>query len=112
MFNGQKLYLSAIKDLYNNEIVAYHVSRRNDLKLVLDPLKNARKRQNISGILLHSDQGFQYTSRQYHNLLKRYDIRASMSKKRKILGHACMENFFSHFKTEGFIFTPFIRQSK
>ncbi|MEM5637746.1 DDE-type integrase/transposase/recombinase [Bacillus toyonensis] len=42
-FNGQRLYLSAIKDLYNNEIIAYEISRRNDLKLVLDTLKKARK---------------------------------------------------------------------
>lgn len=42
-FNGQRLYLSAIKDLYNNEIVAYEISRRNDLKLVMDTLKKARK---------------------------------------------------------------------
>ncbi|WP_289142504.1 IS3 family transposase, partial [uncultured Brevibacillus sp.] len=34
IFNGQRLYLSAIKDLYNNEIITYQISRRNDLKLV------------------------------------------------------------------------------
>jgi putative transposase len=43
IFNEQKLYLSAIKDLYNNEIVAYHMSRRNDVKLVIDTLKKAKK---------------------------------------------------------------------
>ncbi|WP_423773401.1 hypothetical protein [Bacillus thuringiensis] len=37
------MYLSAIKDLYNNEIVAYEISRRNDLKLVLDTLKSKEK---------------------------------------------------------------------
>ncbi|MBK5450521.1 IS3 family transposase [Bacillus sp. TH22] len=70
IFNGQRLYLSAIKDLYNNEIVAYETSRRNDLKLVLDTLKKAKKKRNVKGILLHSDQGSQYTSRQYNQLLK------------------------------------------
>ncbi|HDR4440089.1 TPA: DDE-type integrase/transposase/recombinase [Bacillus cereus] len=45
IFNGQRLYLSAIKELYNNEIVAYEISRRNDLKLVLDTLKKARKNE-------------------------------------------------------------------
>jgi transposase InsO family protein len=70
IFNDQKLYLSSIKDLYNNEIVAYHVSRRNDLKLVIDTLKKIKKKWNVKGILLHSDQGFQYTSRQYNNLIK------------------------------------------
>ena len=56
IFNGQRLYLSAIKDLYNNEIVAYETSRRNELKLVLDTLKKAKKKRNVKGILLHSDQ--------------------------------------------------------
>lgn len=46
IFNGQRLYLSAIKDLYNNEIVAYEISYRNDLKLVLDTLKKANNNGN------------------------------------------------------------------
>lgn len=101
IFNGQKLYLSAIKDLYNNEIVAYHISERDDTKLVIDTLKKAIKKRNVNG-LLHSDQGFQYTSRPYNNLLKRYNIKASMSRKGNCLDNACMENFFSHFKAECF----------
>jgi putative transposase len=45
IFNGQKLYLSVIKDLlYNHEITAYHISPRNDVKLVLDTLKKALKK--------------------------------------------------------------------
>ncbi|PEJ65769.1 IS3 family transposase, partial [Bacillus wiedmannii] len=39
----------------NNEMVAYETSRRNDLKLVLDTLKKAKKKRNVKGILLHSD---------------------------------------------------------
>ncbi|MDR7319745.1 IS3 family transposase [Brevibacillus nitrificans] len=102
IFNGQRLYLSVIKDLYNNEIIAYQISRRNDLKLVVDTLKQAKKKRNVHGILLHSDQGFQYTSRQYNNLLKRYKMIASMSRKGNCWDNACMENFFSHFKSECF----------
>jgi transposase InsO family protein len=55
IFNGQRLYLSAIKDLYNNGIITYETSRRNDLKPVLDTLKKAKKKRNVKGILLHSD---------------------------------------------------------
>ncbi|MBK5447587.1 IS3 family transposase [Bacillus sp. TH22] len=102
IFNGQRLYLSAIKDLYNNEIVAYETSRRNDLKLVLDTLKRAKKKRNMKGILLHSDQGSQYTSRQYNQLLKKYQMKASMSRRGNCWDNACMENFFSHFKAECF----------
>nr|WLE91038.1 hypothetical protein GGBNIMDK_00069 [Bacillus cereus] len=55
IFHGQRLYLSAIKDLYNNEIIFYETRCRNDLKLVLDTLKKAKKKQNVKGILVHSD---------------------------------------------------------
>ncbi|QWH64245.1 IS3 family transposase (plasmid) [Bacillus mycoides] len=102
IFNGQRLYLSAIKDLYNNEIVAYETSRRNDLKLVLDTLKKEKKKRNVQEILLHSDQGSQYTSRQYNQLLKKYQMKASMSRRGNCWDNACMENFFSHFKSECF----------
>ncbi len=102
IFNGQRLYLSAIKDLYNNEIVAYEISRRNDLKLVLDTLKKPRKKRNVKGILLHIDQWFQYTSRQYNQLLKKYQMKASMSRKGNCWDNACIESFFSHFKSECF----------
>ncbi|WP_412729420.1 DDE-type integrase/transposase/recombinase [Cytobacillus praedii] len=61
-FKRQNLYLSPIKDLYNNEVVAYQISRRNDYKLVLDTLKKAMKGRNVMGILFHSDQGFHFTS--------------------------------------------------
>ncbi|WP_244948974.1 IS3 family transposase [Bacillus swezeyi] len=98
MFNGQKLYMSAIKDLFNNEIVAYQISRRNDLKLVVDTLKKAKKKRNVKGVLLHSDQGFQYTSRQYHNLIKKYQMKASMSRKGNCWDNACMENSLATLK--------------
>jgi transposase InsO family protein len=102
IFNGQKLYLSVIIDLYNNEVVAYQISRRNDLKLVIDTLKKAKKKRNVKGVLLHSDQGFQYTSRKYNQLLEKYQMKASMSRKGNCWDNACMENFFSHFKSECF----------
>ena len=71
IFNRQRLFLSAIKDLYNNEIIFYQVSRRNDLKLVIVTIKKAKKKRNVKGILLHCDQGYQYTSHQYNNLFEK-----------------------------------------
>ncbi|MBO0991877.1 IS3 family transposase [Bacillus sp. SD088] len=97
-----KLYLSAIKDLYKNEVVAYQISRRNDYKLVLDTFKKAIKGRNVKGILLHSDQGYQYTSHNYNQLLTRYKMKASMSRKGNCWDNASMESFFSHLKTECF----------
>ncbi|MDR7003112.1 IS3 family transposase [Neobacillus niacini] len=100
MFNQKRLYLSVIKDLYNNEIVAYKISKSNDLKLVSDTVKEAIKKQDAKGVTLHSDQGFQYTSRQYHKLLKKHEIIPSMSRKGNCLDNASMENFFGHLKSE------------
>ncbi len=57
------LYLSVVLDLHNNETVAWEVSERNDLNLVLATVKQLGKREAI----LHSDQGFQYTTKTYAN---------------------------------------------
>ncbi|HDR7324361.1 hypothetical protein COF61_27410 [Bacillus toyonensis] len=76
--------------MYNNEIVTYETSRRNDLKLVLDTLKKVKKKRNVTGILLHSDQGSQYTSRQYNQLLKKNQLKASMSRRGNCWDKACM----------------------
>ncbi|WCF10663.1 DDE-type integrase/transposase/recombinase [Paenibacillus thiaminolyticus] len=67
----ERLYLSAIKDLWSNEIIAYHMSKRNDNELVLETFKSAFETQKdatgkIAGLIVHSDQGFQYTSHAYH----------------------------------------------
>ncbi|WP_165350806.1 IS3 family transposase [Ectobacillus funiculus] len=100
MFNGKRLYLSVMYDLFNNEVITYQIGKQNNLKLVLDTVKEAIKKRKVDGTILHSDQGFQYTSRQYHELLKAHHLTPSMSRKGNCLDNACMENFFSHFKTE------------
>ncbi|ASS74318.1 hypothetical protein CIG75_04500 [Tumebacillus algifaecis] len=100
LFNGQRLFLSVIYDMFNNEIVAYRIGERNDLKLVLDTVKLANKKRDVTDTLLHSDQGFQYTSHQYNKLLQTYNIAQSMSRKGNCLDNACVENFFGHLKSE------------
>jgi putative transposase len=112
VFNQKKLYLSVILDLFNNEVIAYQISKRNDLKLVTDTVKMAVKKRGGNGTLLHSDQGYQYTSRQYNQLLQRFNIKASMSRKGNCLDNACAESFFSHFKTECFHLHQFYYESE
>lgn len=64
------VYLSAIKDLFNNEIVAYDMGERNDNELVLRTFSKAFvKQKDVTGWIVHSDQGFQYTSHAYHDML-------------------------------------------
>ncbi|RAI97952.1 integrase-like protein [Paenibacillus pabuli] len=64
------VYLSAIKDLFNNEIVAYEIGERNDNELVLRTFNKAfAEQKDVTGMIVHSDQGFQYTSHAYHDML-------------------------------------------
>lgn len=93
-------YLSAVQDLYNNEIVSWSLSKRNDLELVLDSLERLKEKGSLKDVLLHSDQGFQYTSRTYAHRLKSYGMLGSHSRRGNCFDNACIESFFSHLKTE------------
>jgi putative transposase len=90
------VYLSAVLDLYNNEIVAWEVSSRNDLQLVMETVKQLTAKD----ALLHSDQGFQYTSGAYAKQLERQELTGSHSRRGNCFDNACIESFFSHLKTE------------
>ncbi|MEK4186743.1 DDE-type integrase/transposase/recombinase [Paenibacillus sp. FSL L8-0494] len=58
----EKIYLLAIKDLWNNEIVGFHISRRNDNPLVLETFRKVfETHKDVTGLIVHSDQGYQYT---------------------------------------------------
>ena len=95
------LYLSIIRDLYDNSIVAYKTDKEQSIKLVLDTIKEAKAKEKITGELqLHSDQGFQYTSQAYFNLTQSYGITPSMSRRGNPYDNALAENFFSILKTE------------
>jgi len=100
---GGRLYLSVVKDLYDNSIVSYQISKFNDMKLVMDTVNQFideyYEQLPFLG-LIHSDQGFQYTNRQYINLLNDNLIIVSHSRKGNCLDNAPMENWFSHLKSE------------
>lgn len=75
------LYLSIIRDLYYNSIVAYKMDKEQSIKSVLDAIKAAKRKEKITAELqLRSDQGFQYTSHAYFNLTQSYGITPSMSR--------------------------------
>ena len=93
------LYLSVIKDLYDSFIVAYDMGTIQDNALVYRTIKKAKK-EVADGLILHSDQGFQYTSHGYTKLTKEYSILPSMSRAGTPLDNAPAENFFGILKTE------------
>ena len=95
------LYLSIIRDLYDNSIVAYKTSTTQNVALVLSTIKAAKKKEKVTAELqLHSDQGFQYTSNGYFKLTQSYGITPSMSRRGNPYDNSLAENFFSILKTE------------
>jgi putative transposase len=94
-------YLSTIKDLFDGFIVSHLLGRENSLGLVLNTLKQAKQKEQVTHeLLLHSDHGYQYTSHGYAVLTKHYAITPSMSRLGNCWDNAPMENFFSHLKEE------------
>lgn len=93
-------YLSTVLDLFNNEIVAWEFSERNDLELVINTLNQLKDKSFGKDALLHSDQGFQYTTKAYEKQLKDLGIQGSHSRRGNCHDNACIECFFSHLKTE------------
>ena len=95
------LYLSVIRDLFDNSIVAYKTGTEQNINLVLSTIREAKKREKVTAELqLHSDQGFQYTSHGYYRLTQSYGIMPSMSRRGNPYDNAMAENFFSILKTE------------
>ena len=97
------LYLSMIRDLYDNSIIAYKTGTQQTVNLVLDTIRLAMKKEKkkvAAELQLHSDQGFQYTSQEYFNLTQSYGITPSMSRRGNCYDNAMAENFFSILKTE------------
>ncbi|MFC7802180.1 transposase, partial [Bacillus subtilis] len=92
-------------DLYNNEVVAWKLSKRNDLELVMKTVESLTAQRDVQGAILHSDQGFQYTTKAYQKRLETVGLKGSHSRKGNCLDNACIESFFSHLKTENTYFS-------
>ena len=89
---GQKLYLSPILDLHNGYLVSYAISDRPVLSMVTTMLTKAFETiPDGTGLILHSDQGWQYQHKQYQRMLRMKGIRQSMSRKGNCLDNAVMD---------------------
>ena len=98
-----KLYLSPILDMYNREIVSYNISRSPSYVQIKDMLTKAFDRfDDLSNLIFHSDQGWQYQMFHYHKELRERGITQSMSRKGNCLDNSPMENFFGKMKNEMF----------
>ena len=100
---NEKIYLSPILDMYNNEILSYSISLSPNFYQTREMLNGLIQKlpPNVKPIL-HSDQGWQYQMREYQQILKDNNITQSMSRKGNCLDNSVMENFFGRLKTEMF----------
>ena len=96
----QKLYLSAILDLYDRSVVSYEISTRNDNSLVFRTYEEAVKSNPGATPLFHSDRGFQYTSKVFQTKLGKAGIRQSMSRVGRCIDNGPTEGFWGIIKSE------------
>lgn len=95
------LYLAAVLDLGNREVIGWSMDSTMSKELVMNALELALKRtRSPRGVLHHSDRGTQYASHAYQALMNRYGFVGSMSRKGNCYDNACMESFFSTLKNE------------
>ena len=95
------LYLCVVIDLYSRKVVGWSIGSRMKAQLVCDALTMAVwQRHPKAGLIVHSDQGVQYASHQYRQLLKSHGFVGSMSKKGCCWDNAVAESFFGSLKQE------------
>ena len=100
---GEKVYLSPILDLYNQEIISYEIADQPKMKMVMEILKKSFSRLNHDEQpTLYSGQGWQYQMRLYQHTLKENGFGQSMSRKGDRLDNAVMEGWFGIMKSEFF----------
>ncbi len=97
----EKIYFSPILDMFNGEVVAYSISKSPNMQMIKEMLDKAfDKQQKVKGLILHSDQGWQYQHYGYRKALEDHDIIQSMSRKGNCLDNAMAESFFGIMKSE------------
>jgi len=89
------LYLAGIEDLFQRKVVSWFLGSRITKELTISSLEQAVGRENPGeGLIFHSDRGSQYAAYAFQDVLHKYRIRQSMSRKGDCYDNACMESFF------------------
>ena len=95
------LYLAVVLDLYSRSVIGWATSKRINQELVCNALKRALWRRGFpKGVIMHTDRGSQYCSNSYQRLLKKHELKCSMSKKCDCWDNAVAESFFKTLKVE------------
>jgi putative transposase len=93
-------YLATVIDVRTREIMGWHIANHHTTSLIVEALKDAVKRSEKTPVWFHSDQGSEYVSGIYYELLKQYNIKPSHSKKSSPWQNGYQESFYSNFKLE------------
>lgn len=99
-FQGSFIYLSTIEDRFTRKIVGFNISSKHTKELVCVAFNNALQTTGQAPIYHHCDQGSEYDSIEYLNLLKRENIQISMSKKASPWENPHKESYYSNFKLD------------
>ena len=98
-YDGRFVYLATLEDIFTRQVVGWEVSIRHNVDMIAQALLNALTSYSAPRVA-HSDQGSEYRSQNYLNLLKSLDIKPSMSRKASPWQNGHQESFFSGFKLE------------
>jgi len=99
LWNGRVIYLATFMDLFTREIVGWSISTSHTTELVLEAFLDAVKTVGKS-VVVHTDQGSEYNSRDYTNFLENLGIKVSMSAKASPWENGYQESFYDNFKTD------------
>ena len=106
--NGKKAYLSAIIDLYDKSIVSYKFGQLNNNDLVFKTLKPAIRQLNKQEFpILHSDRGYQYTSKEFKRIMEKANLTHSMSRVGRCIDNGPIEAFWGTLKVEKYYLHKF-----
>ncbi|HHJ4164318.1 TPA: IS3 family transposase [Raoultella ornithinolytica] len=95
------LYLAVVIDLWSRAVIGWSMSPRMTAQLACDALQMALwRRKRPKNVIVHTDRGGQYCSADYQGLLKRHNLRGSMSACGNCYDNACAESFFHSLKVE------------
>ncbi|MBQ8836270.1 MAG: IS3 family transposase, partial [Clostridia bacterium] len=109
-YNGpeiKKVYLSAILDLYDRRIIAYKIGDSNNNALVFETFDEATSLYPNAKPIFHSDRGFQYTNKVFHQKLVDAGMIQSMSRVGRCLDNAPMEGWWGILKSEMYYLKKF-----
>lgn len=102
-FQGRFIYLSVIIDAYTEQVMSYVLSKSLEIDFVLETVNKMMDKHATtieSTAMIHSDQGYHYTSTSFRELVKNSDLRQSMSRRGNCWDNAPQESFFGHMKDE------------